>query len=138
MYEITTIEHTADKGIRVEADSLAELMAGAAAGMFGSMVDLDGLAVAVTRVVRVRAPDREALLVAWLQELIFLFEVEDLVFVAFDVRRVTDTGLEAVAGGCPWPEDRPRTGAAVKAVTYHGLSIAERGGRWFASVVFDV
>lgn len=138
MFRITTLEHTADKGIRVDADSLAEVMAGAAAGMFASMIDLDGLEPTVAREVSVSAPDRETLLVAWLQELIFLFEVEDLVFFDFEIDSVSETGLEAVARGCAWPEGRPRTGAAVKAVTYYGLRVEPVGPAWQAEVVFDV
>jgi SHS2 domain-containing protein len=138
MFRITPLEHTADKGIRVEAESLAEIMAGAATGMFASMVDLDGLEPTVRRDVAVSAADREALLVAWLQELIFLFEVEDLVFFDFEIRSATETALAAVARGCPWPEDRPRIGAAVKAVTYYGLHVEQTPAGWSAEVVFDV
>jgi SHS2 domain-containing protein len=142
MYHVSPVDHTADKGLLIEADSLADTFAGAAAGMFATVVDLEGLPAAVSRCIRVTAPDREALLVAWLQELIFLAEVEDLLFFAFAVCRVDDTSLAATATGCPWPEDRPRRGAMVKAVTYHGLSVAPAGPgarwAWRARVIFDV
>src|SRR5207248_3291722 len=82
------------------------------------------------REVKVAGTDRETLLVAWLQELVFLFEVEDLVFCAFEIRSVSETELEAVARGCAWPEERPRTGAAVKAVTYYGLCVEEADSGW--------
>ncbi|MBI3910248.1 MAG: archease [Armatimonadetes bacterium] len=138
MYRITPIEHTADKGVLVEADSYAELFVGAAEGMFASMLDLRDLPIEIVERIEVSAPDREALMVAWLQELIFRFEVENAAFFAFNIEEATDTHLVATVRGCPWPATRPRWGAAVKAATYHGLEVAPTNGGWRARVIFDV
>jgi len=138
MFRVTTLEHTADKGVVVEADTYAELFVGAAEAMFGSMVDLAGLTPTIEERIEVTASDRESLLVAWLQELIYRFEVENAVFFSFIVEEATETRLRAVVRGAPWPEDRPRLGAAVKAVTYHGLEVRQVDGTWRARVVFDV
>lgn len=138
MYRFTPLEHTADKGVAVEADSLGELFAGAAAGMYASILPLEGLPAEIERTFTLNAGDREALLVAWLQELLFVTEVENLFFFDFRIEEISDTGLRGQATGCPWPHERARSGAMVKAVTYYGLSIRGEGHSWRASVVFDV
>ena len=45
--------------------------------------------------IQVTAPDREALLVNWLNELIYLFEAKEILFSRFDIASITDTELKA-------------------------------------------
>jgi SHS2 domain-containing protein len=137
-YRIATFDHTADKGIVAHADSLADLYAGAAVGMFAGMYALEGFTPTLTREISVRAADRESLLVAWLQELIFWFEVEDEVYTEATVLEVTETSLTATVSGCKLGSEIVQIGAAVKAVTYHGLSLREVADGWEATLLFDV
>jgi protein archease len=135
---ISSFDHTADRGIIVHADSLPELFAAAAVGMFGGMYDLEGLAPDLTRDLTVTAPDREALLVAWLQELIFWFEVEDEIYTEAQIHELDETSLHATVRGRKLGPDVVQIGAAVKAVTYHGLSLRQEAGGWEAELLFDV
>ena len=96
-YQISSFDHTADTGIIVHADSLPELFAGAAVGMFASMYRLDGLVPDRSCEISVTAPDREALLVAWLQELIFRFDVEEEIYTGAAVQQLTDTSRRPAA-----------------------------------------
>jgi SHS2 domain-containing protein len=137
-YRLTNFDHTADKGIVVQADGLADLYAGAAVGMFAGMYALEGLTPTLTREISVQAADRESLLVAWLQELIFWFEVEDEVYPEAIVRCVTETSLTATVHGCKLGPEIVQIGAAVKAVTYHGLSLRPVADGWDATLLFDV
>ena len=69
--------------------------------------------------------DREAVLVHWLNELIFLAETERWVGVEFTVSRATETELRMRARGVAVDEAPAR----VKAATFHGLRIAARDRR---------
>ncbi len=135
---VTGFDHTADKGILVHADSLPELFAAAAVGMFATMYALEGVIPDRVREVAVTGADRELLLVAWLQELIFLFEVEDELYSHVVVHEVSETALRATVHGRALGPDVPQIGAAVKAVTYHGLSLRPAGAGWEATLLFDV
>ena len=137
-FEIQSFDHTADKGMIVRAGRLEELFAGAAVGMFATMYDLDGLAPDRERSVSVTGSDRESLLVAWLQELIFLFEVEDEIYINASIQALTDTSLQALVRGRALGPDVRQIGAAVKAVTYHGLSLRQASDGWEATLLFDV
>jgi SHS2 domain-containing protein len=137
-YTVSSFDHTADKGIIVRADSLPALFAGAAVGMFSSMYDLDGVQPDRHREVAVQGTDPEALLVAWLQELIFLFEVQDEVYVAAELHEVSGTKARGTVHGRAIGPEVTQIGAAVKAVTYHELSLEQTADGWEATLLFDV
>lgn len=74
---------------------------------------------------------------AWLNELLYLHEVEDLLFASFSLSEVTSTGLVGRAKGercC----DHHTIKTAVKAATYHLLEVKKKKGGWQAQVIFDI
>jgi SHS2 domain-containing protein len=124
------VEHTAELGLEVEAPSkelvfvesmhaLAELLEGSPA---------EGEA----REVWLEAPDSPALLVAWLEELLFLADTVGFVPEEAEID-LDEMKLHAVVRGRR-TEARP----LVKAVTYHGLQLEPAGDGWRATVVLDV
>jgi SHS2 domain-containing protein len=84
--------------------------------------------------VTLRARDQAALLVAWIDELVYRAETERHVFTRFDLASVTDTELRAtIHGTSPVSFQSP-----VKAATYHRLHLAAEGDAFVATVVLDV
>ncbi len=133
------IEHTADTGIESWGRTLAEAFEHAARGLYALMVDLDRVEPRETREVDATAPDLERLLVAWLTELLFLTESEDVVFSSFDVEVERERcALHAQISGEPLDPDRHDAAYDVKAVTYHGLSVVEEPAGWRCRVIVDV
>jgi SHS2 domain-containing protein len=137
-YTVSSFDHTADRGIIVRAPRREDLFIGAAIGMFASMYALEGIRPDRERHVSVAAPDQEALLVAWLQELIFLFEVEGEIYTDATVHELTPVSLRATVRGHALGPEVVQIGAAVKAVTYHGLSLRPVASGWEATLLFDV
>ncbi len=135
---LTVMDHTGDAGIQVRAERVENLYARAAWAMFSLISDPDAVELARENLVHAKAPDREALLVRWLSELLFLHETEHLVFGRFDVCEVADTELQAVVWGEPVDPERHVLGMEIKAVTYHGLQVAREGDGWRAQVIFDL
>ena len=130
-------DHTSELGLRVRASSFAELLAEAARGL-GKLM-LRGRPPSSTgrwRALEVNATDREALLVDWLNELIFHAEVERWVPVEIEIVTASDTMLSARARGVAVDEAPAR----VKAATHHGLFVRQvgGGGEVEAEVVLDV
>jgi SHS2 domain-containing protein len=130
-------EHTAEVLLRVEAPSLAALYAEAGRALAELLTD-DPSRVSRTEPesLVVEAADRAALLVAFLDEIVFRAETRGRVYPEVVVERVTDRTLTAtIRGGAPatW-----RT--AVKAATWHRLLVAEApdGDGFVATVVLDV
>ncbi|HSK75577.1 MAG TPA: archease [Thermoanaerobaculia bacterium] len=129
------VDHTSEVQLQVEAESLAGLAVeagGALAALLlrGRPPEPAGEA----RRLEVDSADREALLVDWLNEVLFVSEVDLWVPVAFDVLEVSPTRLVVSARGVS-VDDPPSN---VKAATFHGLEVVEREGGLHAEVIFDV
>lgn len=128
------LEHTADIAIRVWGGTLADLFANAAYGMACQLVDPGQLQVAVEREIDLHAEDAELLLVEWLSELLYVGELEDVVFVEFDMLYVTSTALTAIARGGR-PEEHH---THIKAVTFSELDVTKTDRGFETVIVFDV
>lgn len=129
------LEHTAEVRLRVRAPSFGELAA--EAGRAVARIELGRVpprAEGPWRELEVHSTDREALLVDWLNELVFLAEAERWVATEFQVSTATDTALRMRARGVT-VEEAP---ARIKAATFHGLKIVAVPGGLEVEVVFDV
>ncbi len=128
----------ADVGFEVWSEDLNSLFEEAALAMYEVMVDVGRVDPKVGRNIEVSAPDLEMLLHHWLSELLFITEVEKLVFSRFKVS-VADQGHlrgEALGDFIDPEKHDPRT--EVKAVTYHRLSVFREDGLWRCTVVLDI
>lgn len=142
-YEI--IEHTADVGIKVKADDLADLFSKAAAAMFDIIVERKkggnkGLPLLKGKrgdfQVNLKAENLEELFVDWLSELLYLYSVKELVFGDFKISKIDETNVEAVAFGEDIAGYKVKT--EIKAVTYHELEVKKTDSGWQGKVIFDV
>jgi len=131
------IDHTADVGIAAYGKDLKEAFANAAYALFSLMADLDGVGDASCHQVEVTAEDRSELLVAWLNELIYLFEVENVLFKRFDIGELKETRLRASCYGEKIDPERHKMKMGVKAATYHMLKV-EEGDGFRVQVLFDI
>lgn len=133
-------EHVGELELRVSAESEAGILRDAARAFGELLVEEGGEAIVdpgsrtETRDVRAHGTDRALVLAAFLDELIFLAEVEGFVPEAVDDVVVTGEGASACVAG--------RIGSPphlVKAVTHHALRFEPAdGGGWEASAVLDV
>ena len=134
-FRFEEVEHTADLALKVHGHSLKEVFINAACGLFSLMADLENLAPSVSREVHLEAPDRESLLVDWLNELLYLHEVEEEIYSRFEIENLSSSALSATAWGATKMEASKLT---VKAATFHDLEIKKTGDGYLATVVFDV
>ncbi len=136
MYE--SFPHTADLGMRVQADTKGELFAEAARGLFNLIIsDTRTVNAWMKETIRIEAEDDDYLFFDWLNELVYAFHVHKMLFVDFDIR-ITDDGLEAICYGEPFDPQRHEIDHDIKAVTYHGLIIEEQQTGWHGEVILDV
>jgi len=133
-----SFEVTADVGIMAWGDSLEELFANAARGMFALMIESHTALPATTIPVEACGADLPSLLVAWLNELLYRCEVEEWAPADVSVREVKNGRVRGELLGEPAEKDRHRFKTIVKAATYHLLECRRDRDRWHARVVFDV
>jgi len=135
MASFQEVGHTADLALRVEAADLATLFATAARGMYHLMgCTADDDARPVTRKITLEAPDVETLLVDWLGELLYLFDVHAECFHDYEALAVDRGRISARVHG----RAGARAERGIKAVTYSGLRITETPEGCLATVTFDV
>lgn len=84
--------------------------------------------------IEVRSPDTAALLVDWLNELIYRAETAGWVAVDFEIRQASDTQVTARARGVTLAEPP----SLVKAATFHGARVVPVAGGLEANIVLDV
>ncbi|GCE46396.1 SHS2 domain-containing protein [Thermosporothrix hazakensis] len=135
-YEV--FEHTADVGIHAYGRTLEELFAAAALGMESLMIAPEQLRVETSREVIVEEQNLLALLIAWLNELVFLFDTEFLLFREVEILELSEQRLRARVGGEPYDAERHELSSAIKAVTWHEASITSVDGGYRARVIFDI
>ena len=119
------LEHTADTGIIAYGTDLKQAFENAASGMFSLITDLISIENNQVRRIDINAPDRDSLLVSWLNELIYLFDVENLIFSKFDIIQLDENVLSAIVHGEKVDLSRHEIRTGIKAATYHMLKIDE-------------
>ena len=127
-------ENTGEVELHLAAPTLEQLFVEAGLGLADLLADPRGPPSGVPESVEVQAPDREALLVEWINELIFRTETRQRVYDEIRIESLSDRRLRAdIRGAAPngW-----RT--AVKAATFHRLRIARDGSGYSGRVVLDV
>lgn len=133
------IEHTADVGIKITEKTPEALFETAAKGYYSFIIEKGDIQPKKLWKVKISAPDRESLLVKWLNELIYLFETESIICSEISVNKISQTKMEAEIRGEIYDEKKHVLGIDIKATTMHGLEIKKLNNKsWEATVIFDV
>jgi len=136
---IHILDHTADIGIHVQADSLQELLVGAGRAMMRIMVEDLPTAGEVTGPVRISFDDYEQLLVHWLSELNYLLQIKKVLFLGCRDAVLTTDQLSCTVQGAAVTAGLMKWRTEIKAVTYHNILLQQRADRtWEARAFFDV
>lgn len=135
--EFEILNHTADVGIIAYGTNMNEAFANAAKGLFSLITDLDDVEEVMHQDIELTAPDQESLLVGWLNELIYLFDAENIIFKRFDITQLSQTQLKARSYGHKVDVSKHKLKTGVKAATYHMLKI-DKGNGSKVQVLFDI
>jgi SHS2 domain-containing protein len=128
-------QHTSEIELHVRAGSLGDLLAEAGRALAEvELIKADCVPGGPVRTIRVTSSDREALLVDWLNELIFLADFDRWVALDFSINLAEETEVRAGASGVTleWGLSR------VKAATFHRLRVEDVPGGLEANVILDV
>lgn len=135
------IDHTADVAADLTGRTVEELFASAAQALTDTITHLDAVRPVVTQSVTLESGALDDLLVDWLNELLYRFEVQNML-VSDATVTVANTGdrwhLGGTIGGEPFDPSRHPSRVLVKSATYHGLRVTEGSGGWTARIVFDI
>ena len=131
-------ETEADVGVRAWGTTRAEAFAQAALGVFALIVSPDEVEAREHREVRAQGDSPEWLLANWINECLYVHEIEGFVVHRVEVGACTTALVHATLHGEEMDASRHRFGTIVKAATMHRLVVAEREGRHEVRVIVDV
>ncbi len=132
------INHTADLGIKLREESLTRLFASAGYALFDIILQISQVQPKKSLDIHVSGEEIESILVDWLRELLFKFNMDRWVLKEFDIRKIDKSGLQAVVKGEIFDPSRHSLKTEIKAVTYHGLEVNRKNDGWEAQIIFDI
>jgi SHS2 domain-containing protein len=138
MKRFEILDHTADIGLVIYGENLKALFENAGEAFFRLITDLKKVRRRVERRINIGRESLDRLMVDWLSELLYLHDVENLLFQGFKVESVGKNGLKAIVKGEPFREGVHVIKTEVKAVTYHRIEVRQENGRWRAQIIFDL
>lgn len=129
----------ADTAFEARGETPEELLLAAADALIETIADPTTIQPRRECHIQLSASDFPELLFLWLSELVFLKDVEPMVFCDADVSVREDTSWTLtghVRGDNV--QDNHLLGSDVKAVTKHMYDVSHDGGEWVARVVLDI
>jgi len=130
------ISHTADVKIRARALTLDALFTEAFLALMQVVYGTDRN-VGIIKEIRIESDDIESLLCDFLSEVLFIAEVEGLVFSRADIT-IDGMHLTAVLNGESFDPVRHSSGTEVKGISYSGLVIQKDANGYMLDILFDV
>jgi SHS2 domain-containing protein len=132
------IDHTADVGIIAYGADVEELFSNAALAMFSLITDPESVEEKLHLNLEVSSEDRDSLLVEWLNELIYLFDVKHILFNRFNIESLTHNELKATCYGEGFDPMKHKIKIGVKAATYHMLKLDKNSDGCKAQIILDI
>jgi SHS2 domain-containing protein len=120
------LEHTSDVYIEAIGSTMEEAFIQGTYAIFETMTDLGTIEAKELREIEISAEDLNALLFEWISELLYIFDIDELIFSKFELKIETVKSGYRLIGKC-WGEKfdpskhPPRT--EIKAATYSLMEI---------------
>ena len=133
-------DHTGDYGVELEAQDAGAVLATFALACLELLTDAaETVSEVEERDIELEGMDAAEVLVAFGNELLYLFEVEGFLCRRFEPEQVEEDYVYGVAHGERYDPQRHPIARPIKAVTHHGAAVWEdEAGRFRARIVFDL
>jgi len=134
------LEHTADAEFIAYGQTLEDVFVNAARATFALIVDPAIVNPSVSREVHLTSGSLDYLIYDWLAELLFIEEVDRLLFSLFEVKISHIDGEYVLSGRAHGEKIRPEHEISlhIKAVTYHDLRVEKINNRYEAQILLDI
>ena len=132
------IDHTADIGITVYGTDVKQLFSNAALALFTLITEPKNIEDRLHFKLKVSSADTGSLLVEWLNELIYFFDAQHLLFSRCDIETLADNELYATCHGEGFDPVKHKIRREVKAATYHMLKLDKNREGYKVQIIFDI
>lgn len=135
------IEHTADVAFRAWGQNLEEAFKSGSLAMTDVITNRKKIEKKIVKELEAKGEDKEELLVDWLGQLLYIFDVEKLIFADFDLK-IQERGkrwfLKGKGYGEKFEPSKHPSGTNVKGISYSWMKIWKEKRRTYIRVVLDV
>jgi SHS2 domain-containing protein len=138
-YEI--VDHPADIGFRVHADGLEPCFEKAGMALFSLMLSSYDEGEPLVVPLEIRSEDLESLLYDYLEHLLVMFEVDDIIATSISLSIEKEDEYYLLMGDVSGFKAFPlcfKRRYDIKAITYHMMVIKETEGGWVIQVIVDI
>jgi len=136
--EFELLEHTSDIGVLGRGRDRSEALIAASKGLVSLLVNPEPFRAVEERYFKAPGTDEAAQIVNWLNEILFFFDTEGMVFVEFVIDSWDPEEITGRARGERFDIDRHEFRTAVKAATYHQFESHSTTDGWEIRVFVDV
>jgi SHS2 domain-containing protein len=135
-YRLT--RNQSELAVRVVGDSQADLFANSATALFDVMADIEKIEIKERIPLEVEGTDRDDLMVNWMRELLYLYQVSGYLLKEFKIQEVKDIIVKAEVCGEKIDPDRHEIKQEIGAVAFHKSRMQKTGSQWIAQVIFEI
>lgn len=136
--EFELLEHTSDIGVLARGATREDALIAASHGLISILADPAPFQAREERYFRAPGLDDAAQIVNWLNEILFFFDTERMVFVEFTIDSWTAEEVSGRARGERLDIDQHELRTAVKAATYHQFESHAIPDGWEIRAFVDV
>ncbi len=131
------IYHTADVGVKVWGKTLKGVFKNSAKSLLTLISDVKKVEPSIKVKGRVEGDDIEELLVNFLNEIIFIHEMENMVFSDVEITSFNKKKVNFTLFGEKYNPEKHSINFGVKACTYYGLKINKKDSIFETRIIFD-
>jgi len=133
-----TLPHPADICLEIKGKNLKDLYLNSAQALISELGNIRKKRKTKKRTLKINGIDRESLLINWLQELLYNFYVQGLIFKNGKIKKLTVKELVADVVFIKFTPDSFQPLKEVKAVTHHDVHISKHKDGFSVKIVFDI
>lgn len=134
---IKQIDISGDVGLEIYGSDIKAVFTNAALGLY-RLITPSKVAGIETINLTVTGENKENLMIKWLNELIYIFDVDAFIASKVIIQNIIETELFAVLIGDFFDADRYERGLLIKAATYHNLVFEKQNNGYIVKVIFDI
>ena len=129
------VDHTADIAFEIYAKDLNELLRDAALAFYEAFVFTEKIGDHIQREIEIEESSVDYLLYNWLNEILYLFDVEHFGGKKVDVKVMSGRAKGKIYGDVLDPQ---KIKLELKAITLHNFRVEKRNGGYYAYIVIDI
>jgi len=134
------LPHAGEAFIEAWGDTIEEVHENAAKAFYDVMCDVDKIEPKISREITVTGEDWMEAFYNFINELIFIFDTEELVFGDFKIKIIKNKEWRIIASarGEKYNIKKHNWKVGIKAVAFHGMELTKENDKWKIRYILDI